>query len=711
MLKKYLLPQLVLCFFLNAHAQQVTIHLNEAKPEKNLKKSYVGYDMEDFACGFNFNWMLTEGRKEFSKFARRAGVRCLRFAEMSRYSWRSEEATRRMRAACFAAKYPKHPQIAKNALKSKLKWWFSPELFWDFCRENRIVVMPMFNAESFYNPADGKAYYFVNKPEYYQAAAKEAAAYVKYLKDKGYLDMAKVWEIGNECYLKSWKPVEYAAYVKVLAKAVREVQPEIKLAVPVFICSPDNPDVKVIMKRIKNTSVAGKKKEWQIYDEAMKWTANVIKALGDDAQHISHGVQHSYGAGPKYNSNYKGIDSTYKLQQALPGSSKWRLVNTEWRDRSGENLWCHRAFWNAALWKAKFTLQLMSYPQMDYTAAHSLFAFSGGLYWSDGRQWVLQFRSNREKLFDSRNTEGKPRFDIGAFGPVARVCNDLIDTHPNMLQHKAGLGKMSSALYYDSLYKHQGDEAVSVKSDLDYLVAVNDSYDSLGMILINTYNKAVKVNIESTFGKAEVGAAQIELLSCDPALLNQLEIPGSGFYPWKLSYYGQNSQNYLMVPANSVMKVLVPFKFSGKKLPGGANLIPLIKPRRLPRGFYGNGGAKVNVDSAAELKISNPDSAKTVYLVIPSYNIKSSEKTRSFSFSLKHKSLKGKPISCSALIAGEKWQKIAAKGFKATGGWKELEFDFTLKAKTKVKLIRLNIYNLPKEGSLILKNFKLKEIN
>ena len=87
------------------------------------------------------------------------------------------------------------------------------------------------------------------------------------------------------------------------------------------------------------------------------------------------------------------------------------------------------------------------------------------------------------------------------------------------------------------------------------------------------------------------------------------------------------------------------------------------------------------------------------------------KKLEALVFSLKHKSLKGKPISCSALIAGDKWQKIAAKGFKATGSWKELEFDFTLKAKIKVKLIRLNIYNLPKEGNLILKNFKLKEIN
>ena len=65
--------------------EEITISLTDPKPIKDLRQSYVGYDMESFACGFNFQWMLTKGRKKFREFARRAGVRNLRFAEMSRY--------------------------------------------------------------------------------------------------------------------------------------------------------------------------------------------------------------------------------------------------------------------------------------------------------------------------------------------------------------------------------------------------------------------------------------------------------------------------------------------------------------------------------------------------------------------------------------------------------------------------------------------------
>ena len=608
-----------------------------------------------------------------------------------------------MRAAVYAAKYPHKPQIVQNALKNKLDWWFSPELFWTFCRENRITVLPMFNAESYYNVSDNKAYYIVNKPEHYRAAAKEAAAYVKYLKEKGYLSMAKVWEIGNECYLKGWKPAEYAAYVKCLIKAVCQVQPDIKLAIPVFICTRDNPDVKAIMKRLEVTSLRGGKTEWQIYDQAMKWTAGVIESLGKDAQKISYGIQHSYGAGPAYNSNYKGIDSTYRLLQAFPGSRKWRLINTEWRDRSGENLWCHRAFWNSALWKGKFVMLMMAYPHMDYTGAHSLFAFSGGLYWSNGKRWQLQFNPARQIMYDSGNIDGKPRFDIGAFGPLAKMCNDLIDTHPKLLLHHSGMGKMSSAYYYDSFRANRTNPKAAVKSDLDYIVAAGSNYDSLALLVVNTKATEVKLRIKSVFGKADIGAAEIELLKSKAGMLDMLQIPGSGFYPWEVTRYGQNMQGSLVVPPNSVLKAVFPFKFTAEALPQGTNLIPDAVSGRIPAGVNGLSGAKLKSEAGGGISVSNPSEAKTVYVQIPSGAINSGGK---YSLSLKHRSLKQK-VLCSILVAGQNWSKIASNKFYASGNKKRSELKFELKAGAKVKLIRINIYDLKKDNKLLLSDITL----
>jgi hypothetical protein len=715
MLKKFytiaLITSLVSLCSLRAETAGYTIRLDNNKPLKNLSQSYVGYDAEDFACGFNFNWMLNAGRKKFADYCHRAGVRCLRFAEMSRYSWRGEVPTRMMIAAVYGAKYSGNPQIAANARGRKLDWWFEPESFWSFCRENRIVVIPMINAESYYDAATKEAHYIVNKPEFYQKAAREAAAYLKWLKDKGYLDLAKAWEIGNECYLKGWNPEEYAAYVKVLISELRKVQPDIKLGIPTFICSPDNPDVKMIMKRISSAAPMSKSKEWQIYEKAMRWTAGVIKALGDDARYIAYGVQHSYGAGRSYNTNYKGIETNYKLLQALPGSRKWELINTEWRDRSGENLWCHRSFRNSALWKSKFVLLLMAYPHMRYTAAHSLFAFAGGLYWSNGSRWGLQFLPDRQPLYDRDNPDGKPRFDIGAFGPVVKMCNDLIDTHPLLLEHKAEMGKMSSAIYYESL-----TAGGAVKGDIDYIASMSESCDSLGLIIVNTNNHSVRVNISSSFGNVDTGSGQIEVLLCKGDLLDRLQIPGSGYYPWHIECYGQGGKKYIQVPANSIMKAVLPLKVSSAKIFEGINLIKRGKfdgqSKAVPAGFKGLSGAKLDIAANGALKVSNPGNAKVIYLTVPFGKVSDKNK-QDFEISYECRAVPGKAskLKGSLLIAAPGWKKLGSKSFTADRNWQNVKASFAVAPGGKIMLIRINIYNLAKNSQLLFRNFKMNKLD
>ncbi len=544
----------------NDAGQIKTIELDNSTVAKSLSESYVGYDAEDFACGFNFNWMLTAGRDKFSSYCQAAGVRCLRFAEMNRYSWRGELPTRMMQAEQMAYLYPKLKDVKINWMQNKLDWWFTPESFWSFCQENRIVVLPMFPDSTYYNQKDNNSYAMVNNPAHYKAAAEEAAAYVKWLKDHNYLHLAKVWEIGNESY-QNWKPEEYAAYVKELVKAVRTVQPDIKLAIPTFICTPDNPDVKEVMKRMTAGNPEIKGSAADIYQTHLKWSGDVIRELGETAKYISYGIQHSYGAEEDYNSNAKGIETNYKLLLAQPNSQNWRLVNTEWRDRSGENLWCHRSFRTGALWKAKFVLLMMASPQMDYSCAHSLFAFSGGLYWSDGTKWMKQWPPDGTTvLSDTGNPDGKPRFALGAFGPVAKMCNDLIDSHPLLLDHQADLGKMSSALFYKSFYH----EVKNVAGDLEWLAATNANRDSISMIFVNTKPEAIRVTINTKYGTALTGAAEVQALTCPPDMLDTLGIPGDKAC-WSIETCGTHDRPDLDIPGNSVVKVTFPVDIKNVK--------------------------------------------------------------------------------------------------------------------------------------------------
>lgn len=713
-LRKLLLSGAIVALLLSTGTAQVkNIELDNSAVKKNLSESYVGYDAEDFACGFNFNWMLTEGRKQFSEYCKAAGVRCLRFAEMSRYSWRGELPTRMMQTEKLAHNYPKVANVRERWMRNKLDWWFTPESFWSFCQENRIAVLPMFPAISYYNPQDKKAHIIVNNPSHYKPAAQEAAAYVKWLKDHDYLHLAKVWEIGNESYLVGWKPAEYAAYVKELVKAVRAVQPDIKLAIPTFICTPDNPDVKAVMQRMTAGNPALKGREWEIYHKNLKWSGDVIKELGEAAKYISYGVQHSYGASPSYNSNAKGVETNHKLLLAHPNSKDWRLVNTEWRDRSGEDLWCHRAFRTAALWKAKFVLLMMAYPQMDYTCAHSLFAFSGGLYWSDGRKWLSQWLPGRAaELMDTNNPDGKPRFALGAFGPVVRMCNDLIDTHPLLIGHQAELGKMSSALFYKSYYSRKEP----VQGDLEWLAATNEARDSISMIFVNTRMDTAQVAIKTKYGQALPGAATVQVMSCRPDMLDMLEIPGYKV-PWQIENYGTNDQPAISIPGNSVVRITFPVNLKNVNMPGKRNLIKngscKTASKSVPEGYKGVDGAKLSGCPEGAIEVTNSGDKQTILFYLPFTPPGSASHDREYvmNFKMKAKTDKGKKAACTLLIADQNWGPVIAKKLTPDSNWQAFSEKFTLKAGNAMKMIRFNITGCEQTDAIRFKDFELQEIN
>ena len=688
-----------------------TISVNLFETKKNLKNSYVGYDAEDFACGVNFKWIFTDGRSQFADYCKRAGVRCLRFADMSRYSWRGELPTRLMRSRTMAHGYPNLPWVYEKYAAKKLNWWFEPELFWSFCRENRIVVIPMFNAVSYYDPEKKKAFCIVNRPEHYAAAAKEAAAYVKWLKTKGFLDMAKIWEVGNECYLKGWKPSEYAAFVKTLIDEVRKVQPEIKLGIPTFICTRDNPDVKEVLRRMRAGGVQVKSKERTMYQKALIWSSEVIEALGNYAKYISYGIEHSYGASSSYISNYKGIEITAKLLDAFPGSSKWRLSNTEWRDRSGENPWSHRQFAVAALWKSKFVLTLMAHPRMDYTTAHSLFAFSGGLYWSNGREWILQRNPVNQKLYD-KNGNGRPRFDIGAFGPVVRMCNQLIDTHPEMLVHGADLGNMSSARYYESVYQGKGQTQL----DLQWLISTNSGRTSLCAILVNTHGKEIKLQLTSQQGLVANGAAVIQTLQCPDKQELDLQIPGYK-HNWRVRTYGAapDLKKYwtveafqrcaatpIILPPQSVSMVTIPIKLKRSELKY-RNRVRSELPDSI-NGFKISGDAGISLENGAAavtgLKTGNS------MLMFPLSAPGKSDKPRHFTATFKVRS--ESPVKCVLLVADDKWNPAGKRSVVAKDAWQTVSDTFVLPSGRGIKLFRANIYNLPAGKKIFIKDITFR---
>jgi len=131
-----------------------------------------------------------------------------------------------------------------------------------------------------------------------------------------------------------------------------------------------------------------------------------------------------------------------------------------------------------------------------------------------------------------------------------KMCNSLIDDHPLLIQHHAGLGDLSSAAYY--AYLKQGGAR---KTDLDWILAVNRKKDSLSAIVVNTTNEAKSLRFKPEGkGYAPEGMAVIEKYTCDSGKADLL-IPPGDTSPFHLETGRQDAASALTVPPQSVTKI------------------------------------------------------------------------------------------------------------------------------------------------------------
>ena len=521
--------------------------------QKNISTSVAGYDAEDFATGVNFNWMLNEGREKLIEKFNQAGVECLRFATCGRYNFRGERQTREMIAVYYARN---NPEYFKKLMNRKLEWWFKPEDFFSLCKTMNIKVIGMFDTRAFWNPEKKCAQWLPDCDDKdIRQAALDNAAFVKWLKDNSYLDLVVGWELGSEPWYAGRMPADkFIKYAKYTIEETRKISPDIQFAVPAFICSSDYPELKTVAARVKATSPEYNTGEYKAYRYALNWTTEVLKGLGEKLKEFKWAKIHTYGTSSNYNSNYYGLKRHYLLLKSQPESKHLRIMNTEWRFTAGDNPSGHRKFKIGALWNAKFLADMVAFPEMDYSGAHSLFCFSGGLYYSDGKKWVLQqigkgFRQKGLPWFIPSDTPlNRPDIEIGAFGIVTKMMNRLIKRTPFMLSHGSENGKMSSTKFIGA-----------GKTDVQWLIATDKEKKSIGVFMINTRKHRVPVTIKlkDMDKKLYVRDAIVNILKCKPGMLDVYEIPGKQLWDFQ-EYIG--SEKGLELPAESVCYFWIPVK-------------------------------------------------------------------------------------------------------------------------------------------------------
>ncbi len=584
-LKKILTLSALLCcvFQVNADSNERVLKINTEQVEKDLSHSYLGANAQQFRSHYSIRKML-DNKDIFSKFLLNIGSPVLRMDGRSEFGWFSKEETLALREAkakirrLSAYKEADAPdwdlvqvdEYDEMVKKYKLPStpiviethnpdvaWFPPEEFHAFCRSNNIQIIGAFGDDQYYDPETKKVVRFRNNPKYFDGAVADNMRKLSWVLKNGYKDLYVAWEIGNESFT-AWDPVLYAEYTKKIVDAAKALQPDIKLSIPTILRNTDDPFIKQFIESLKKR---GQNSDW------FTWHEKMIPALGDYIKKIDYVTIHVYGARSIYNANYRGLSLATDLSK-LPNTDHLRFLATEWR-YTGVGGSDHRTFAMGAIWNAKFAMTILSHPKIDYSTAHEFLCSSGLGYWSPGKgntsgnevgdEWVFQYQENAKpsKTTQLRTKEGKPQFDIGPFGPVNKMLNDLIRDCPMLLEHKADLGPMSSAIYADGLSLENKSKK---PGDLDWFICTDKDRSKIGGVIVNTQDKPVRLVLDT--GKNKYTLQNFRQMSCDSAKFYQAEVPGESKF-WKLTDIPLKD-NVLILAPNSVSSFRGTLKTSDK---------------------------------------------------------------------------------------------------------------------------------------------------
>ena len=420
----------------------------------------------------------------------------------------------------------------------------NPEVAFKFWRANGIKVL--FTVEGWGWPKD-----------------RSVVEFAEWIASNKYEDCVAGFELGNETYAV---PVPQQKVIadkwNEIVPILRKVAPKIELGIPIGEYFVNDPDVKQIRDRL----LADKKIESKGYfdeREMNRNTAAFIMAFKPEVlKMISHNIYHCYGAETPYSCSYYGYKRYRAFEEAFPEikGKKWWL--SEIRPRSDEDNRCQRMF-REALIMGHYSLMTIMQPEVDGFNHHQIFALSGGIYESNGRNWMIQWRDAGGDLPDMRAPMNRTRLDIGAMGVVYRILAEGILQHPLFFHH--GTSKetdtedtfYTSSRFTDEVYAQRrarkegkkglfgGKDIPAVKGECEWLAATNPNRSELCLLMVNSKNVAETVTV--TVPGKQFAAPSYRTVGCPERFLDCREIPGEA-KPWKELAWEETQFGYDVVP-------------------------------------------------------------------------------------------------------------------------------------------------------------------
>lgn len=387
--------------------------------------------------------------------------------------------------------------------------------------------------------------------------------YVRWIVKNGYQDVVGGFELGNESYYDK----NYASLAPVWGEIIAEIRkrmPKVKLGINLAELFELNPDIEQVRSRML---AAGQIQRDSYFAAAdfNRYTAQFVTAMSNSLDQITHVIYHAYGAETPYSCSYHGFQRFRNFVQAFPELKDKKMWLSEVRPRSDEDNYCQRIF-REALVMAHYSLMAICQPEMDGFNHHQIYALSGGIYQSDGRNWRIQWRDTGPEYADWRAPMGEPRLEVGACGVMYRILAEAIKEHPLILRH--GTSKeadtedafFTSARVMDQVYARRralkegrtGRKVPKVEGEVEWVALADARREELCLLMVNTKSEPATVTLTAR-GKdrgadvdKEFAAPTYRTLSCPEKFLDCRAVPGDG-HPWTQLSWEDTQTGYAVI--------------------------------------------------------------------------------------------------------------------------------------------------------------------
>ena len=369
---------------------------------------------------------------------------------------------------------------------------------------------------------------------------------MQWIVDNGFKEVVAGFELGNEPYFGA-DPETFAERWCEILPEIRKHWPDAKIGMPIAEYRAGDPDLDAVRRRLGEKKMMPGGGEFEI-NRFNQWSGRFVTAMSNEIDNISHVVYHFYGGDAAYGCSASGFGRVHNFAKIYPQIAGKRVWISEWRERSDEDMRCHRMFFST-LWKAHYMLIVLAQPDVDGVNLHCIGCYSGGLNismncsfkdepWRSGFHFQSDPAGGYNFYPDPDAGYGIRRYEVGPAGPLYRIYTDALMDHPIILEH--GLyGKQgkeanfwTSALYYaagnaERAALARGEPPSRVpraKGNVEWIAALSGNRRSLALLMVNTTDEEQQLDVV-LHGSTFAGPAKAQTVSCPHEYVYYYSIP------------------------------------------------------------------------------------------------------------------------------------------------------------------------------------------